>query len=111
MRGRLHERLGGSETLDADVRFVTTTHRNLEEMIARGQFREDLYYRINVISITAPPLRRSRQSTCSPRTNGRGTCDNCKTSSRTIAARILGISRRTLYYKLEEHGLTDGVES
>jgi two-component system response regulator AtoC len=57
LQDRQYERLGGSETLHADVRFVTATHRNLEEMVARGQFREDLYYRINVIAITAPPLR------------------------------------------------------
>jgi len=57
LQDRKYERLGGSKTIDADVRFVTATHRNLEDMVSRGEFREDLYYRINVVSITVPPLR------------------------------------------------------
>jgi two-component system response regulator AtoC len=57
LQDRKYERLGGSTTIDANVRFITATHRNLEEMASRGEFREDLYYRINVVSITVPPLR------------------------------------------------------
>lgn len=57
LQEREYERLGGTETLKADVRFVAATHKNLEDMVQRGQFREDLYYRLNVIPITAPPLR------------------------------------------------------
>ncbi len=51
------ERLGGTETVKADVRLVAATHRHLSEMVAAGTFREDLLYRLNVIPITLPPLR------------------------------------------------------
>ncbi len=51
------ERLGSSRTIKVDVRIVATTNRNLEEAIRKGWFRQDLYYRLNVFSITVPPLR------------------------------------------------------
>jgi len=51
------ERVGGSQTLKTDVRVITATNRNLEELIQQGTFREDLFYRINVVTITLPPLR------------------------------------------------------
>ena len=51
------ERVGGTRPIQADVRFVAATHRPLEDMIRRGEFREDLYYRLNVVAIVAPPLR------------------------------------------------------
>jgi DNA-binding NtrC family response regulator len=54
---RTFERLGGSETITSDCRVVAATHQNLEEMVKEGRFREDLYYRLNVIQITIPPLR------------------------------------------------------
>jgi two-component system response regulator AtoC len=50
-------RLGSAHTTRVDVRFVAATHRDLEGMIARGEFREDLFYRLNVIPIWMPPLR------------------------------------------------------
>jgi two-component system response regulator AtoC len=52
-----YERLGGVETLKADVRFVAATHRDLEAMIKSGTFREDLFYRLSVVPIGLPPLR------------------------------------------------------
>jgi DNA-binding NtrC family response regulator len=52
-----YQPLGGTRTEKAEVRFVAATHRDLEVMIAAGQFREDLYYRLNVIPIWLPPLR------------------------------------------------------
>ncbi len=55
------ERLGGTETLKANVRFVAATHKDLESMVANGEFREDLYYRLNVIPIVAPSLRERRE--------------------------------------------------
>ncbi len=54
---REFERLGGSETIKANVRVIVATHKNLEQQIAEGDFRSDLYYRINVFPIYLPPLR------------------------------------------------------
>jgi Nif-specific regulatory protein len=52
--------LGGSETIRADVRIIAATNRNLEEMILKNEFREDLYYRLNVFPLFIPPLRERR---------------------------------------------------
>jgi two-component system response regulator AtoC len=57
LQDKEYERVGGTRTIRADVRFMAATHRPLEDMIRRGEFREDLYYRLNVIPIVAPPLR------------------------------------------------------
>jgi Nif-specific regulatory protein len=54
------ERVGGTQTLKVDVRVITATNRNLEQMIEAGKFRVDLYYRINVFPIYVPPLRERR---------------------------------------------------
>ncbi|WP_245590548.1 sigma-54 interaction domain-containing protein [Aneurinibacillus terranovensis] len=50
-------RVGGSEPIPANVRFIAATNRDLEAMVAAGQFRQDLFYRLNVVSISVPPLR------------------------------------------------------
>ena len=55
------QRLGGKETIPVDVRVVAATHRDLETAIREKQFREDLYYRLNVVAITLPPLRNRRE--------------------------------------------------
>jgi len=55
------ERLGGTQTLRADVRLIAATHRDLQAMVATGQFRSDLYYRLNVFPISVPPLRERRE--------------------------------------------------
>jgi Nif-specific regulatory protein len=55
------ERVGGSRTLKVNVRLVTATNRNLEDAVAKGTFRADLYYRINVVPIHLPPLRDRRE--------------------------------------------------
>ncbi|MBI2187474.1 MAG: sigma-54-dependent Fis family transcriptional regulator [Acidobacteria bacterium] len=55
------ERLGSSRTIKVDVRVIAATNKNLEEAIQRGQFREDLYFRLNVIPIVVPPLRERRE--------------------------------------------------
>jgi transcriptional regulator with GAF, ATPase, and Fis domain len=55
------QRLGGKETISVDVRVVAATHRDLETAIREKQFREDLYYRLNVVAITLPPLRHRRE--------------------------------------------------
>ena len=54
------ERVGGNETISVDVRIVAATNRDLEEQVRKGDFREDLYYRLNVINIHIPPLRARR---------------------------------------------------
>jgi two-component system response regulator AtoC len=186
------ERLGGTTTIKVDVRFLAATHRNLPEMVEKGLFREDLFYRLNVVPIHLPPLR-SRAGDIEPlarkftvahakanskeielsadalrllgrepwpgnvrqlqnfierlvvlcdgptitasdverelsriapapssQKEGEGSLDasrkgaereairtalNRAGGNRTVAARILGLSRRGLYYKLDEHGL------
>jgi DNA-binding NtrC family response regulator len=57
LQEREFERVGGSETIRVDVRVISATHRDLEQQISDGKFREDLYYRLNVFPITLPPLR------------------------------------------------------
>ncbi len=57
LQERTFERVGGTKTLNADVRVIAATHQNLETMIEGGTFREDLYYRINVFPLEMPPLR------------------------------------------------------
>jgi transcriptional regulator with PAS, ATPase and Fis domain len=55
------ERLGGTEGLNVDVRIIAATNRSLEENVKKGNFREDLYYRLNVIPVALPPLRERRE--------------------------------------------------
>ncbi|MBA4032043.1 MAG: sigma-54-dependent Fis family transcriptional regulator [Planctomyces sp.] len=57
LQQRTFERVGSGETLRCDVRLVTATHKNLEQAIRDGRFREDLYYRLNVVNVALPPLR------------------------------------------------------
>ncbi len=54
-------RVGGSKPIKVDVRIIAATHRNLEDMLEKGLFREDLYYRLNVVSLEVPPLRERRE--------------------------------------------------
>ncbi|MBW2673259.1 MAG: sigma-54-dependent Fis family transcriptional regulator [Deltaproteobacteria bacterium] len=60
LQEREFQRLGGNQTMRADVRIISATNRNLEERVKEGSFREDLYYRLNVVSMTVPPLRDRR---------------------------------------------------
>jgi two-component system NtrC family response regulator len=61
LQERQFERLGGTRTLTVDVRILAATHRNLEQAMRDGTFREDLYYRLNVVVIQIPPLRERRE--------------------------------------------------
>jgi DNA-binding NtrC family response regulator len=54
---RAFERVGGNLTLRADVRLIAATNKNLEKLVAEGKFRDDLYFRLNVVHVTMPPLR------------------------------------------------------
>jgi two-component system response regulator PilR (NtrC family) len=55
------QRIGGSEEIQVDIRLICATNKNLEEEVIQGRFREDLYYRLNVIHIHMPPLRERRE--------------------------------------------------
>jgi DNA-binding NtrC family response regulator len=57
LQERAFERVGGNETLHVDVRIIAATNRDLSALIAEGRFREDLFYRLNVVSLEIPPLR------------------------------------------------------
>ena len=54
------ERVGGTKTLPVDIRIIAATHRDLSSMVERNEFREDLYYRLNVLPIMIPPLRQRK---------------------------------------------------
>jgi transcriptional regulator with GAF, ATPase, and Fis domain len=61
LQEKVIERVGGSKTIPVDIRIITATHRNLEEMVQRHQFREDLWFRLNVFPIEIPPLRKRKE--------------------------------------------------
>jgi DNA-binding NtrC family response regulator len=61
LESRTLERLGGSEAIPIDVRLIAATNADLEERMRRGQFREDLFHRLNVVTIPIPPLRERRE--------------------------------------------------
>ena len=61
MQERDFERVGGKEKIKTDVRIIAATNKSLKDLVAQGSFREDLYYRLNVIQIDVPPLRERRE--------------------------------------------------
>ncbi|MBW1672270.1 MAG: sigma 54-interacting transcriptional regulator [Deltaproteobacteria bacterium] len=61
LQEKTYEPLGSNKTVHADIRIVAATNKDLTELIKRGHFREDLYYRINVVKLTLPPLRERRE--------------------------------------------------
>jgi len=61
LQERSFERLGGMETIKVDIRFIVATNKDLEEAILSDKFREDLYYRLNVVSIQIPPLQERKE--------------------------------------------------
>ena len=61
LQDKVYEPLGSTESLKADVRIVAATNRNLEEMVKKGEFRQDLYYRINVVKLALPLLRERKE--------------------------------------------------
>ena len=58
---RAFERVGGNQTLRADVRLIAATNKNLEQLVREGKFRDDLFFRLNVVRITMPPLRERKE--------------------------------------------------
>ncbi|CAD7780336.1 Transcriptional regulatory protein ZraR [Candidatus Methanoperedenaceae archaeon GB50] len=61
LQNRCFERVGGEKTIEVDVRVIAATNKELKKEIAAGWFREDLYYRLNVVSIHMPPLRERKE--------------------------------------------------
>ena len=61
LQEREFERVGGTRTIKIDIRLLTATNRDLEELIARGAFRQDLFYRLNVVQLEMPPLRQRQE--------------------------------------------------
>ena len=61
LQNRTIERLGGTRTVPVNVRVITGSKRDLKQLVAEGKFREDLYYRLNVLPVTLPPLRERRE--------------------------------------------------
>src|SRR6185436_15374875 len=134
------EPLGTNEVTRVDVRIISATHRNLRERIREGKFREDLYYRLNVLDIEIPPLRERRgdlplllqyflnkftppgktASTVSPRAwavlsqyafPGNVRAFAQSNGKKMKAAEILGISRKNLWEKLRLHGIAAESEA
>jgi DNA-binding NtrC family response regulator len=61
LQERRFERVGGTKTIEVDVRLIAATNRGLQKMVQDGKFREDLYYRLNVVKIDLPPLRQRQE--------------------------------------------------
>lgn len=91
LQEREFERVGGSKPIKVDVRFIAATNKNLEEAVSNGTFRQDLYYRLNVLSVTMPPLRNRREDIQLLATHF------ARVYSRKCKRRIEGISPETRY--------------
>jgi two-component system response regulator HydG len=61
LQEREFSRVGGEKTIQVDVRVIAATNKNLSDLISKGQFREDLFYRLNVVDMQIPPLRKRQQ--------------------------------------------------
>ncbi len=89
------ERLGGNQTIRTDIRIIAATHRNLEANVESGQFREDLYYRINVLRVHLPPLR-ERPECITPLANYllQKTCRELKRNFNGFAPGVIELFKR-----------------
>jgi nitrogen regulation protein NR(I) len=102
LQERTFERLGGMETVKVDVRFIVATNKDLEEAISNAKFRDDLYYRLNVVSIRIPPLRERREDI--PEL----VSYYLKKFNRELKKRIVGITP-TAMEKIASHGWPGNV--
>ncbi len=89
------ERLGGNQTIRSDIRIIAATHRNLEASVETGTFRQDLYYRINVLRVHLPPLR-ERPECIEPLSNYllQKTCRELKRSFNSFAPGVIELFKR-----------------
>ena len=108
LQERSFERVGSSTTITVDVRIVTATNRDLAKEVAEGNFREDLYYRVNVIPIALPPLRERREDVRLLAESFLSRADGTKTLTAAALGSLEGYSWPGNVRELEnaiEHGL------
>ena len=93
---REFERVGGSKTIQTDTRVIVATNRDLKKMVAEGKFREDLFFRLNVISIRLPPLRERREDV--PILAGQFLKEYCRESGKKIQGFAPDVMQTFLQY-------------
>jgi two-component system, NtrC family, response regulator HydG len=104
------ERVGAHHPIKIDARIVSATNKNLEELIAHGRLREDLYFRINVFPITCPPLCDRTEDIPIDKVNHGKRAELIRAlrqtgGNRSEAARILGVSRVTVWKQINKFGI------
>lgn len=116
LQERCYERVGSNQTRECDVRIVAATHRNLEQMIEDGEFRHDLFFRLNVFPIMMPALRDHAEDIpalvdhflCRQRNQGKRPCQLSKTAMRALSAYPWPGNIRELENLLERLMITHG---
>jgi transcriptional regulator with GAF, ATPase, and Fis domain len=96
LQEREFERVGGTRTIKTDIRVIAATNRDLPEAVKQGAFRQDLYYRLNVVSITLPPLRDRREDI--PMLAQHFAAKHCKLSNRAAMQVSAGVRAALLAY-------------
>jgi len=96
LQEREFERVGGTRTIKTDIRVIAATNRDLPEAVKQGAFRQDLYYRLNVVSITLPPLRDRREDI--PMLAQHFAAKHCKLSNRPTMQVSAGVRAALLAY-------------
>jgi len=97
LQEREFERVGGTKTINVNVRVIAATNRNLEQLINEGRFREDLYYRLNVITVQIPPLRERADDIPSL------TSFFIKKYNRILDSRVTGLDKESMELFMQHH--------